>query len=259
MLKLLLIFCALSPVLAENTKVAATHPQVIKVIDQMSKIYSWPVSGQKAIDLKGSPHSYKPSMKDLKNLMGLKFLVAGPTKHQKWLLKAKSQLPKKTHFLAASSSEHFWLNTDEACKREEEIVNLFIKWKLVKEYQGRKNKWCLSLKERMVELKNALHEQRVTHVILAHNALEAQLKKMGFKVLVLLDDDHHSEITSSVLKKALSWQSTKKIKEGLLQVKEPEIYWPSPLNHIEIRSISWSPLSDKPLMDFVQAIAKDKK
>jgi ABC-type Zn uptake system ZnuABC Zn-binding protein ZnuA len=235
--------------LSPSPVIGVTHPQVEQLINKISSLYKINLRSKMAFSMKGSAHSFRPSMKDLKNIMAQDFLIAGPTGHQKWLKKANKYFPPNTYSLLANSQQHFWLNQELGCKAEQEILHTLKKWNLftVQENQN-EDQWCQLLIKQTTLLKATLEENKITRVILAHGALRLLLENLGLKVLVLFKDDHHSEITSGKLKKALNWhrQSEGKGEELTLQITEPEIKWPSPLKKKGkgLMTISWSPLAN---------------
>jgi hypothetical protein len=235
---------------AKVALIGVTHPQVKETLEEISKLYQWSIKPDLAFHFKGSAHEYRPSAKDLKSLMKQTYLMAGPTGHQKWLLKANNYLPSKTYFLKDTAQDHFWLNADLACSKEQELIKALLHWQLISSPPTQSlGLWCLKMRADRDQLKKLLEASGITHIILAHNALKSQLEALNLKVLVLLSDDHHSKVTTHKLKQALAWQSSKS--KHLLQIKEPEIIWPSPLQNTRVKSISWSPLQKSPLKELI--------
>jgi len=242
---------------ARSPQLGVTHPQVKETIEDMARLYNWDLKVELAFSFKGSAHEFEPSVSDLKSLMRQEFLLAGPIGHQKWLVKAKSYLPEKTTFLTGLAQDHFWLNADLGCSQEKEIIKALTQWKLISPDSLQAGElWCPRVVTIKNQLEKLLKDRGIKRVILAHNALKSQLESMNLEVLVLFHDDHHSKISSHKIKQALSWQNDKESRNNLLQIKEPEILWPSPLKDQKVRSIIWSPLQKSPLKELVETLRK---
>ncbi len=239
----------------EGPQVSVTHPQVKYILEALNSLYHWNLSIVQPLTIKGSAHSFEPSIRDLKNIFSQRFLIAGPQGHQPWLNHSKTNLPKNTLFLPSSNNEHFWLDKNLGCKNEKAVIGALKAWGLIQHDEPKNNsRWCDKLTKQVKELGEVIKRAKVTHAILAHNAISPLLKTLGLKVLVLYTDDHHAKVTAGKLKSALGWQRNKVISKHLLQISEPENSWPAPLRNSEERVLQWSPLKKDSLQNLINLL-----
>lgn len=258
--RVLILLIALSFGLKANETIYTTHPQVARSLLQMAQLYqdvaSYPkVTVSNLYGMKVNVHDFEPTTKELRKLYGKEKIIAGPLGHQKWLHKAQRAglLSQKAALLNIfkMTREHFWLIPKESCAFEKFVLNQFHQWKLYKDSELKeRDLLCEWTKTQAETLKALLKEKNIKKVLLTHNSLSPLLNEIpSLEVLVLKEDNHHSETSSKTLKKAYDWNRHPK---DLLVIKE--IGFPFPKNLSIKRVIHWSPTGRAPLEELIKKV-----
>lgn len=250
----ILIFITLLFSKAYAFEIYTTHPQVTYSLKEMNKLYSGKLkfTPKSLFVVKASVHHFEPTIKSLMLMKKSEPLIAGPTGHQKWLIKSANLLPEQTLLLDffEEQRDHFWLSSQEACLFEKKVFESLKEWKKIEEIPST-YLFCGWIQEKQNSLKKVLEEKKIKKVILPHNALERTFKEMNLSVIVLMEGDHHHEISAKKLKNSYQWLQGE---DKVLLVKEEGFKFPPMLKGDH--SIEWNPLVPKPqpLEDLIQKI-----
>jgi len=254
---------AVLPSMAATVEISTTHPQVAHVLDHMAQLYGqghksaspWTV---KSLFKMKNAHHFEPTISDLKKLMRSSPLIAGPLHHQGWVTKAeKSGMLPKAHLLLTKSNisdEHFWLETKAACQTEDLLREKINLWS---NSQYTENKWCQWIEKEVLAIGEELQVKKIKRIILAHSALKKLFQSLGMEVLVLRSEDHHQEVSMSILKTAMAWLEEGEAKK-VLMIKEDGFSFPLGLQRKDRFLINWSSLVNRPepLTSLKESISK---
>ncbi len=222
-LRLLLIYMLFYSfsVLAKNTTIVCTHPQVCNLVSPLLDLTK--VDLKVGVTPEADPHAHEIGPKEIKNLIKADIVLAPGTELQHWLHSIEKRRKRPTFIYRPThhKKSHFWLYPNEICK----AYNYFAK-ALEKTIKLKKNDSFCEKLNLQSKAKIALKKLQNKTIILTHDAAEQLLLDNNIKVLSLKGSGHHDEVDINALKKLSKLQKSKKSKE-IVWVIEKGIHIPS--------------------------------
>lgn len=217
---ILLCILSLSSRLAafEKVDISCLHNQLCfmaqSILNEDGKTPNKDYSLNVLVNIKGDPHEFEPSSREIKNILKSNFLLAGPKALNPWITKFGANrknptihldLPKENSYNTTNSEalSHFWLYPEIYCALKQDLKKDLIKRKIISDYQLLTEE-CDNERARVEnELRETL--QKINYpIVLTHDALLPLLDSLKSKsnvIVAIKGSGHHSETTAESVKK----------------------------------------------------------